>query len=350
MLKYLILTSIIFTAKAFASNNTCDFLITSSKVKGLLSSLQSEMQVKESWQNYRLSQNPVVLLELGKNQNCGILVLNGQIVSTIHSVLNLKLGNNAYGFLKDGKSLGDELGDTPASLADLGVTTALFWNLDFAWPAEIPAGFQLGLMAHEGFHLFRQGTQNAWPQWPTDRGQFSSSAIRKELVQKCYNGTPDITVLADQELQSLVSASRAAVVGDINGARSSAHNFTQARVSRYKLLKNTEVNLNGNSSISCPDAEASFEFNEGIPDYVFYATSLNSSQIDFETLVSFLISQYQPSEFRESYYAFGGLQLLTLSKLVPDFVGFQKSLLSSTTPSEGIFSKFQSETFVVGSH
>ena len=197
-------------------------------------------------------------------------------------------------------------------------------------------------MAHEGFHLFVQRDKlKSWPKWPTAQGQFSGSSIRKELVRKCYNGSSQVVSLANQEFAFLLGAYRNVVDGNLNHARQNVSDFVKARILRYDLLKNEKVILNGNSSMSCPEIESSFEFNEGIPDYVFYATSLNSKAVDFGSLESFLQENYLPSKGSESYYAFGGLQLLLLSVLLPNFPELQQRLLNSTSAAEGLFPQLQ---------
>jgi hypothetical protein len=339
--------TLLFTVPIPASASPCDFLQTSPKVQQTLSSFNTEFQTASSWQNYRLSQNPVVLMELSQNQNCAVLILNGKIVSTLVSVKDLKLGNNVFTFIREGQNFGsDELGDIPAALEKQNIRSVLIWNLDFSWPPVVPTGFQLGIMAHEGFHLFVQGDkQIPWPTWPMAQGQFSGHAIRLEIMQKCYNGTSQIAKLADQEFQELTSAHRAIVAGDISGARSRIHDFVRSRVLRYDLLKSVKVTLSPSTAMSCEEIEASFEFHEGIPDYISYATSLKTKQIDLETLIAFLQDQYQPSKMKESYYALGGLQVLALSVLDPNFAELQQRLLSSKSSADGVFSKIQERIY-----
>lgn len=344
-MKYLVLILFVSTApRAFAG--TCDFLLSSSKVTAVLTSLQNEMQVAPTWQNYRLSQEPVVLAELGTNSNCAVLLLNGKIVSAFESSEKIKLANNAYAFMSEGRSnSSDELGHIPLALADVNIKEALVWNLDFAWPVH--PTLQVGIMAHEGFHLFVQRDKlQTWPKWPTAQGQFSGSSIRKELVRKCYNGSSQIVSLANQEFAFLLDAYRNVVAGNLNQVRHNVSDFVKARILRYDLLKNEKVVLNGNSSMSCPEIESSFEFNEGIPDYVFYATSLNSKAVDFGSLESFLKENYLPSKGSESYYAFGGLQLLLLAVLNPNFHELQQTLLDSKNAAEGLFTQFQQQAML----
>ena len=330
-----------FTAPAFAAVSSCDFLVSSAELQKVLSSLQSELQEPPPWNNYRLSQNPVVFLKLNKSSKCAVLVREGKVVNTFESAKDLKLSNNAYAFLIDGRSLGgDELGDIPSALANQGIAKAMIWNVDFAWPSGVPQGLEFGIMMHEGFHLFAQkGNESSWPQWSTNQGQLASVTIRQELIQKCYNGSAKISALADQEFQHLINANRAALAGHQDVARLNMQDFVKARALRYQLLKNVKIKLNQHAEISCEDLEASFEFEEGIPEYVSYATVLNLKHLNWQDLETFIKGHYRPSLKSEAYYTLGGLQLLALSMLSADFSHTQKNLLNSTGAAEGLFAK-----------
>lgn len=322
-----------------AFGSECQSLLNSIETKNVQDFLHIEENINSFWEPYQISKNPVVLFKLDTHPGCALLIQKDKHTVLISTQSILKITNGAYSFLINGQSMGtDNLSDLPSYLIAEGVQTALLWNLDFSWPTEIAKEYLLGTIVHEGFHLFAQRGNSIWPNWPTEKGQFSGHDIRASIMKTCYNFNRSISDLRKIEFESLSKSFKSAQIGDRLNALGNLKIFVESRQERYDQLKSIVIDLPNNQKMSCDDLEASFEFQEGIPEYASVMSLMKTGVLAVDEVMQLYSKTYGPSgTFAETYYSFGAFQLAILSMLSPDFKSIQNQLLHSTSPEEGLF-------------
>jgi hypothetical protein len=176
---------------------------------------------------------------------------------------------------------------------------------------------QADLAVHESFHLhvqfptwLDQPRTYTWPSW--DR-----QPERRELRDRCYGGSTEVSALLRQEHAALLAAFDALdSIAGVQGKRtvlSHARQFLQMRASRRALLDTVTIALDG-QRISCARAEDALELQEGTAQWIGHATTVRAGLVTRAGKRS-SYAQTQP----EAFYQFAPLQLWVLEGLIgPD--------------------------------
>jgi hypothetical protein len=150
---------------------------------------------------------------------------------------------------------------------------------------------------------FDQAHPYAWPRW--DR-----QPDRKELVARCYAGTPAVAAALRDETAALLTA-----WDGLNGertperdsaARESARSFVRLRRARYALADSVRIASPG-GSVSCERAENVMELEEGAPQWMAYATAVRAGVMGIEGV---------GRVNGESFYTTGVFQLWIMERLM----------------------------------
>lgn len=205
-------------------------------------------------------------------------------------------------------------------LESIKVTQALIYNTDPVFLDEFlgkPSEFEKHLkgyhtlphhiITHEGFHIFTQfskwfGIPNYdWPSW-------DKQPDRDAVIRLCYQA-PAVKGIYLKEHKNLLSTFKLIFIfGRPDLGRLAGKEFLRLRESRYLLLVDTKVPTAHNSAgISCPQAEAIMELEEGLADFAGNGTR-------------YLLGEISPNQIAEglavprdsTFYDFGFLQMMAI--------------------------------------
>lgn len=339
-MKFIFSLALLLLPASICQAAACDLLGQSTSIPNLVNLLQKETNSKASWGSFKLTENNIVLMDFSVSDQCLLLFKNGNLEKLGKLAHAARIPNGVYDFISENR-VPQGLAEVAGSLEALGVKSALVWNGAFKIPYNVPENFILGMMVHEGFHMFVQRTGNPiWPRWPTVQGQFTFSYTRNDISTKCYNLNSVVKTNAEYELNILIEAVQKLELNDMHGAQLAVNDFIRARDNRYSLLKGIEVRLPNNKTMGCSEAEASFELNEGAAEYAGVSGILKSNVYEAPEIIDYVRKIYSVSIDHESFYAYGALQLLIISKLSKNFDAVVTRLVSSKDPTAGIYSEF----------
>jgi hypothetical protein len=210
-----------------------------------------------------------------------------------------------------------------------------------------PALIHADLAVHEGFHLhvqfpawLGQARIYSWPAW--DR-----QPDLRELHQRCYAGSPELSAALAVEIDALVAAFDAVGVDgatrDVALGVRHARRFVELRAARRRL-QDTATVAQGGRRISCALAEDLMELEEGSAQWLGHAATVRAGMTTRQSLRgSYLGTNAKP------FYQTGPLQLWILDGLLgPAAVrGITTSIARSAGPDGpqgGIFAQFEHQT------
>lgn len=269
------------------------------------------------WDDYRPETHTVILTSLKTNADCAVVLKAGTRTDVLTLDLPLTMGNGLYDFQFIG---GNEHPGIQNFLRTTGVPRVLLLNLDgtklaIPEPNAIRMGynhFDLDLTVHEGFHLnlmfakmFKHPGAGAWPEW-------DHQPSRDKLGGLCYS-SPKAKPLFDIEMKALVRAVKLALVDRrpdlaINAGRE----FIQRRAERYAALADVRVPSHSVAEgISCAQAEAIMELEEGMADFLGVGTIHKLGLINDSQALEHVAVDSGDS----SFYRFGSGQMLLVHAL-----------------------------------
>jgi hypothetical protein len=185
------------------------------------------------------------------------------------------------------------------------------------------------LSLHEMFHLntqipswFGQAGTYQWPSW-------DAQPSRPDISKVCYG--PAVASILNGERAALL----AAYAGAPEGRALATQQFVDLRRQRYAKLSGVTVPGLANP-IGCPEAESIMELEEGVGDYVAFATAL-----DLRLVTRTQVKTYYEEPFGELFYGMGLLQLLIMRDNDPSGVAkVSGAIAASKDWRGGVFGTF----------
>jgi hypothetical protein len=166
-----------------------------------------------------------------------------------------------------------------------------------------------------------------WPSWDVQPD-------RRGLVQQCYNGTPEVTAAHRRELQLLLAAWDSLSSSPESRSRGLdlARQFIGARRDRYALL--TSISLSSPvGSVTCERAENIMELEEGLPQWMSYATLARAGLMD---------PRRAGRSASEAFYVSGTFQLWILQHLLGSdgMRSLSEEITRAAGPEGALFPRF----------
>lgn len=317
------------------------------------------MSGTEAWPGYRLSEHDVVFEWLGDDTHCFAHWSQGEVVVVAGHAQPMQLMLGIFGFLitdyadkSEAERMGGFLvGDVPpsilASLRERSATAALAWVMN---PEHILADHPLGdamaenprlwrafLIAHESVHvnlqfarMFGGDTRYEYPSW-------SVQPDRAALVATCYEHE-SARALHEQEMVENADAVRDVFAGRVDEGRAHAQEFIRLRRQRYAALGEATVPGQNGTQHSCEEAEAIWELDEGLADYVAARALIEGGVAQPDWFIERITER---ENLDASFYYSGSGQLIFLWKLSPGTLDETLSaIVASERPQDAIFGQF----------
>ncbi len=335
----------------------CERELASPPFRALLSDLGEARNAPEVWPDYRLADSDLLLEWRGEDASCVAHWSAGEIVAVARASTPVASPMGPFGFVitdraraPEAERFGFLTGDVPepivASLRERGARGALHWVVN---TEEVAEGFPTDpatrrgvthyLLHHESAHvhlmflpMFGQGGPHGRPAWAVQPD-------KSELVARCYQAEP-IRELFARERAAIADAVAAVESSDGALVAQHARDFTELRAQRHAVLSEVRVPSQRGTEVSCAEAEAVWELDEGGAEYVALAT-LSAIGIP-------LPADQRPSErIRSStdnapYYYTGAGQLLVLRHLLGDQMPeVLRAITTSTGAADGIHGQFK---------
>ncbi|MFK8001663.1 MAG: hypothetical protein AB8H86_18865 [Polyangiales bacterium] len=312
----------------------------------------------ETWPGYRLDGHDIVFEWLGDESHCFAHWSRGEVVTVAEHTQPMQLMLGIFGFLitdfgdkaPEDRMGGFLVGDVPASiLASLharDAKAALAWVMN---PEHMLADHPLGaamadnprlwrnfLIAHESVHvnlqfarMFGEDTRHDYPSW-------SIQPDREALVATCFENEV-ARALHDEEMATNASAVREIFAGNVDEARAHARRFIQLRRERYAVLGGAKVRGQHGTNHTCEEAEAIWELDEGLADYVAVRALIEGGVAEPEWFIERISARDSQDA---SFYYSGSGQLVFLWQ-VNALESAASAILVSERPEDGIFGQFE---------
>lgn len=263
------------------------------------------------WDQYRPETQTVMLTGLKTSANCAVVLRDGARADVLTLELPLTIQNGFYTFEYIG---GNGNSGLQIYLRTSGVNRAVVVNIDatigiLPAPNELLTGynhFDLDLTVHEGFHLnllFAKMMKHAdapmWPDW-------DQQPNRSKVGELCYNSAA-AKPLVERELKALLKAVKLGLLHRrFDLARQAAREFIAQRTVRYATLAEVRVpSYAVKDGISCAQAEAIMELEEGMADFVGSNSVHKLGLINDAQLIEHLSGEGDSDLF----YRFGNAQM-----------------------------------------
>ena len=191
------------------------------------------------------------------------------------------------------------------------------------------------IFINEGFHANVQfpkwlgRPRSPWPDW-------DKQPSRDEIQPICYGPNPEVRAIFTKEYKAILAALKLSfAIPNDTLAKKAVQNFIQLRESRYKMLLQARVPSRTNTDgISCPEAEAIMELEEGVAKFVEAFTLIGAGLINHEQMITSLDS----SGTNSSFYNFGLMQMAVLQHHFPDELkSITNQIATSSSWENGIF-------------
>lgn len=336
------LTITFIDSLAFADCSRSDL---SQRVQYFMDNVEKETKAIPSWYHHKLSEYPIILADSKSHNGCTAFwqPIKGWSVFKIKNQLIVEYDHydHIYNSRKTNNTSTDEsilemdnllqVHDQPFALLWVYGT----WEPDLNDPlianninkmpmAEAQA---LATAIHEAFHFFIQLPQTK--TWTKFRGLVSD-----EDLSYCYTGTTAVRKIHKHEMESLMDAFLAKNKDD---TLRYLKKFLDLRSQRNSLIPNiTYSNWNSDkNTISCREAEARAELDEGVPEFTGNALLLDLNlatrqQIAHQILFVTNIFFDQPDIAGRpihSYYHTGSISLLLIRQFYgKNFLDFTRQI------------------------
>jgi hypothetical protein len=337
----------------------CEAELTSEAFRETLADLERMGRI-ETWPDYRLGDHDIIFEWLGEDSHCFAHWSQGEVVAVADQAEPMHLMLGIFGFVitdyadksAEQRMGGFLVGDVPpsiiASLRAQNAKAALAWVMNpehilaehplGAAMAEDPRLWRAFLIAHESVHvnlqfarMFGGDTRHDYPSWAVQPD-------RAALIATCFEGE-SARALHDQEMTENADAVREIFAGREDEAREHARRFAELRRERYAALGDARVPGQADVQHTCEQAEAIWELDEGVADYVA-ARELIEGGIAEPTWFIDRIRERNSQD--ASFYYSGSGQLVFLWKLDPELLEQTLgAILRSERPEDGIFGQFE---------
>lgn len=272
------------------------------------------------WNDYRPAEASYVLLQRGSDQRWCAAIWQAGNVRMVALAGDPKFSTPMYGFHSVG---GSGQWVQPAAIAQqlegLGVRRAVVVPLtpEIKLPFELKPLSIFDLAVHEAVHVNVQS-----PSWIGQRGDHDWPAwsnvtpARPSLASTCY--TPSAAALEHERGLLVEAAMTALASGDRAQVCASTRAFAEARQKRWTALGETGVSAPGENAsaaqtMTCRQAEAVMELNEGVPDFIAWISAYEAGVVDAARVKSRFLAQQ-----RDVFYLTGAMQLVVLRHLLGD--------------------------------
>ena len=328
--------------KSEVKSSSCKSFFESKEAKKLVSQLGQLKTINDVWPDYRPESLTTLLTQSSPNHlSCAIVIQKGKVTHRLSFEGQLEFENGLF-FMFAGVPIAGKIPlDVIKFFEKEKITSAAFYNLiPFPETADLPDyaqymlgkdDFHLNVITHEGFHLNSiiavalGNLKIPWPKWDVQP--------ERKIGSLCYVG---------EEWKNEQSAINAAykllyLQNNSKMALSAAQDFIRWREARYKALKDVRVPSKASKEgVSCEQAEAMLELEEGGADFVGTASSLDLG----------ITSAYQVSEhllvYHDWYYRSGLAQLLFIRKMSrSESLQSIRRLSSANSWQQGIYWEFK---------
>lgn len=321
--------------------NTCDDFFRSEKLSHLVSQYKKLKTLPDIWMGYQPENEVLVISSTDAPNGCAVLI-EGQSAPSYHSFKGeFTYLNGVYNMFFDSTFAGE----IPKELKDLfskkNISRATIYNLS-SLPNDIaPDGyeqylygrddFHLNVIVHEAFHLntiFAKALGREicpWPKWDLQP--------EREITSYCYKNET-----WNKENHALVAAFNILYLGNNReNALKAAQAFIERREERYAALVDVKVPSQFvPGGVSCAEAEATLELQEGMADYVGTTASM-----ELGIVTPFQVSGHL-TNYHDWYYRSALAQMLFMRKLDPQYaLETTQRLANSKNWNEGVFSEFK---------
>lgn len=319
----------------------------------LLEELRRVRAVAEVWPDYHLSQRDLILEWVEGDHACLAHWSRGEIVTVTRAEAPVQTPLGIFGILltelaqaSEAERFGFLAGNVPdpivRSLKSRGARGALVWvvNTERAAPdfAKDPAqrrSLTHYFLHHESAHvhllfapLFGLDDRHPRPRWAVQ-------AQEPALLARCYEAAPARDLFA-RERATLADAVAATEVDDASAVRRHVAAFTELRRERYAALQGVRVPTQNGAELSCADAEAVWEIDEGGAEFIAL-TTMRALEVPLPANVS-ASERIRADRANEPYYYTGAGQLLVLRYLAPAALpGDLRALMTSAEPEGGLY-------------
>jgi hypothetical protein len=330
-----------------ASAQTCERAADHPKIKALTSRMALlSRHAAPVWNGYVPFESAYVFVVEIDGGWCGVLWSNAR-TRILALPREPRLSTPMYGFhfgrlsgtdraLRDGWTQPDEI---VRVLSDAGADRAVLVPVapNIKLPFEISDAQLFDLALHEAFHVTAQAPawlgargEHAWPAW--DRPQ----PDRRALGSTCYQAPAGMTD------RSSLERAAAAVLDhrDVPAVCAEATAFIAARRARWANLAASTVAAVEGPAMSCEQAEAIMELDEGVADFVAWMTALESGNVTARR-----VKQRFAADQADVFYLTGAMQLVVLRRLAGSaFADITRDIATSSTWQSGnIFGRLERE-------
>ena len=290
--------------------------------------MKKDVQRGELWPEFSFPETPTLIIDNSYDPYCGYFMQEAQLIDVVRFTRSSSergrnftyypnpdfYPNPPRGFSSLALVLPGGHITCCNSLGDLEVELATYvkkrkWPAVYVhWLTSARGGLSdsyegigqaYGLMNHEAFHFFYQNRFLSNKPWPNK--ELVASATSDEMKKKCYEKSPQIFSILKAEVELLLKVA-------LHPSRNAIEirEFVNKRQTRYQIADK-----------NCQSLEASYEYGEGVPQFLMYAQELLNGSISREKLVARVrrdveFNFSQGSAGATLYYHTGALQLLVL--------------------------------------
>jgi hypothetical protein len=324
------------------------------RLQGVMVHMSALSSAKSSlWKGYRPeSANYIFIVPGPEKKPCAALWRAGAVTAVFELSTEPELSTALYGFVfpddAANKGVLSSFRQPPElrrQLEALGVQQAILLPIDGDQRLKLTLSSQelFDMAVHEGFHAYAQfptwgnfDSPHRWPAWSTPQPN------RLVLATRCYGSSDPLEPRLTEERNALVRAAMTAVTGGpVETICGDAKAFIAERQSRWSKLASISVPAEaGNKEMSCGEAEAIMELNEGVADFVSWLTAHQIGVVQDEQL-----RRRFTAGLRDLSYVTASMQLVVLRRLLEDgFLDATSRVSTSTSWDSGsIFSILEAQ-------
>lgn len=325
------------------SEGACEAVRGNDKLVAILTHLDKLPKLEPSfWSGYRPDTSTFIFLVPGPSrQNCGVLWRDGKATTTIEFAVEPRMSTPLYGYLTPAPVPGSaqisaDSYRQPDPVRDqlhaLGIQRAVFIPIE-GLPLELGSAEEFDLSVHEAFHLYVQlptwsglDSPHRWPAW--DR-----QPDRQKVGPLCYgSGDPQKLNITPERGHLINAAMTALTTGELDKVCVNARSFVEERRKRWMALSTVRVpSATAEETISCAQAEAIMEMEEGVPDFVAWMSAHTLGIVSNER-----VRQRFGATMSQPFYVLGAMQLVVLRHLLgAQFLPATSQIASSASWESG---------------
>ncbi|RYZ92585.1 MAG: hypothetical protein EOP06_03835, partial [Proteobacteria bacterium] len=192
----------------------CEEVFDSVKVRAIQAAVDRDSREKPSWFNHKLSEYPILVLDIANSNHCAALFVPNNGWSTIEIGFELDADREFYGSINNLKTASGDFEALEKFIATIATTRKLpivyYWGWGKTGSKQLPPEFDqfeseilsplasdLGDSVHEAFHFIVQD-RSSGKMWTDFAG-----GVWDEYLSKCYLGNQEAAELHRQEVDAL---------------------------------------------------------------------------------------------------------------------------------------------------